>query len=633
MYRAHFFGLAVVAGLGFLIVSGWEAKAAPTTQFTVTVDVSAPAVYGLAALESLPPTTETVTFQTGGGPQTGTFTGPTLWTLLNTVGLQTPVVKNGVLRQYVIAAGSDGYASVFSAGELAPQFGGSNPQDLVAYQQNGAPLGSTGFARIVAAKDNFGGRYVSNLASLQVGTAPSNPSQGGAPTTQFSLSGAVQKPGVFTLPNLQALPATTETVTYLAGGTPVTATFTGVSLWTLLTDAGIITNPAIKNDILNYYVLATGSDGYEAIFSLGEFDPMFGGTGAPDLIAYMEDGAPLGADGFARVVVPGDNFGGRYVSNLVSLEVIDAVVPEPGSLLLLASGLIGLVLFRWKRAAMVLAGCIILTAVRCAWADVVVDIPALQDATLFGGSGANNSSSGPGTFVGADGQGRPKRGLIEFDVAAYVPPGATITGATLTLFLGMVAGTDTGGDQTPRTIRLYDLTTAWNGSVNGATGFPGPGFGGTGQGFPANIGDATWNYAKYNTVPWNTLGSGGDFASAESANTVVGENVNTGYSWGSNAQMVADVQAWLEGISPNDGWLLKSDAEAGQTTFRAFYTREGAIEQGVPQYAPDLTVSYLVPVPEPSSLAPTSLGVLTIIAFARRRSAPRTSPGLPVSSA
>jgi hypothetical protein len=45
--------------------------------------------------------------------------------------------------------------------------------------------------------------------------------------------------------------------------------------------AGIITNPAIKNDILNYYVLATGSDGYEAIFSLGELDPMFGGLECP----------------------------------------------------------------------------------------------------------------------------------------------------------------------------------------------------------------------------------------------------------------------------------------------------------------------------------------------------------------
>src|SRR3984893_12620474 len=494
MRRAVRAGFSGVFGLGILSLVMGQATGGPTTEFTVTGDVISPSTYDLAGLGSLPPTTETVTFQTMNGPQTGSFTGPTLWTLLNTVGLQTPAVKNGVLGQYVVAQGSDGYTSLFSLGELAPHFGGSNPQVLVAYQQNGAPLGSTGFARTVAAKDNFGGRYVSNLANLEVGTAPSNPSQGGGTTTQLSLSGAVRVPGVFTLASLESLPATTETVTYLAAGTPVTATFTGVSIWTLLTDAGIVTNPAIKNDILNYYVLATGSDGYEAIFSLGELDPMFGGTGAPDLIAYMENGAPLGADGFTRVVVPGDDFGGRYVSNLVSLQVIDAVVPEPGSLWLFATSLLAMALLVPRRAV-IGAGFVLFAAGPSAWADVIVNIPALQDATLFGGSVADNSSSGPGMFVGSDGQGRPKRGLIEFDIPAYVPSNSTITSAVLTLYLGQVAGSGGGssGDPTPRTIRLFDVTTAWAGSTNGTTGFPGPGFRGTGQGFPANIGDATWN--------------------------------------------------------------------------------------------------------------------------------------------
>src|SRR5215831_13193840 len=120
--------------LGFAAFSVPRSSATPTTEFTVTGNVTAPVTYTLSGLQALPPTTETVTFQTMSGPQTATFTGPTLWTLLNTVGLQTPAVKNGILRQYVIAEGSDGYTATFSLGELSPNFGGSNPQDLVAYQ-------------------------------------------------------------------------------------------------------------------------------------------------------------------------------------------------------------------------------------------------------------------------------------------------------------------------------------------------------------------------------------------------------------------------------------------------------------------------------------------------------------------
>jgi len=119
----------------------------------------------------------------------------------------------------------------------------------------------------------------------------------------------------------------------------VTATFTGVLLYSLLTTNGqsLITNPAVKNDVLREYVVATGSDGYKAVISLGEILPNFGGE--LDMIAYLQDGNPITADGFARLVVPGDKFGGRYVSNLVSLEVFNAApVPEVGTLGLMLAG-------------------------------------------------------------------------------------------------------------------------------------------------------------------------------------------------------------------------------------------------------------------------------------------------------
>jgi hypothetical protein len=272
-----------------------------------------------------------------------------------------------------------------------------------------------------------------------------------------------------------------------------------------------------------------------------------------------------------------------------------------------------------KLSVATILGCTVMTLANPASADIVT-IPASQDATLFGASAANNnSSSGPGMFVGSDGMSRPKRGLIEFNIPAFVPAGATITGASLSLVLGQVAG----ADATPRIIGLFDVTTNWAGGTNGTTGHPGPGFGGTGQGFTPNIGDVTWNFSQYNTIPWNTPGGGGDFASTESAATVVSQNLNTPYVWGSTPQMVADVQGWLDGSLPNFGWLLKNDSEGSPTTFRAFYTAEGAVEQGVPDFAPLLTVDFAVggTVPEPSTWAMMLLGFagLGFIGYRRAR--------------
>ena len=258
-------------------------------------------------------------------------------------------VKNSSLRNYVVAVGSDGYQAVFAGGEINPAFG--NRPYMAAYSDTGGQLGAggpDGFARMVVPGDNAGGRYVSNLVNLHAGTAPSLPGTGGGVSSQLTLTG-VANPGSYNLASLMSFPATTLTTTYTAGGTPVTDTYTGVSLWTLLTSAGLVLDPTIKNDVLRQYVVAVGSDGYEAIFSLGEIAPLFGNQ--MDLVAYADTGGQLGAggtDGFARMVVPADMAGGRYVSNLVELAVFDASVPEPATLALLLTSLFGTVVVRWQ---------------------------------------------------------------------------------------------------------------------------------------------------------------------------------------------------------------------------------------------------------------------------------------------
>src|SRR5262245_52330188 len=85
-------------------------------------------------------------------------------------------------------------------------------------------------------------------------------------------------------------------------------------------------------------------------------------------------------------------------------------------------------------------GCILITSTPSARADTII-LQALRDATLFGASPANNnSSSGPGMSVGSDNSSAPRRGLIAFDIASFVPAGSTITSASLSLVLGMVVG-------------------------------------------------------------------------------------------------------------------------------------------------------------------------------------------------
>ena len=151
------------------------------------------------------------------------------------------------------------------------------------------------------------------LAGLLACAGASAGPPAGAPSDQFTVTGAVTTTKTFDLAALKALPRVTATV----NGT----TWAGVSLWTLLDKSvGIANDPAVKNDGLAKIVVATGNDGYRAAFSLGELDPAFGNQ--PDLIAYEAGGKPIGPDGFARLVVPNDVKGGRYVARLVSLQVI-----------------------------------------------------------------------------------------------------------------------------------------------------------------------------------------------------------------------------------------------------------------------------------------------------------------------
>ena len=260
-----------------------------------------------------------------------------------------------------------------------------------------------------------------------------------------------------------------------------------------------------------------------------------------------------------------------------------------------------------------------------AWATTIT-IGDSKDATIFGASinegvpntegqnlPNNSNGAGPGLFAGGNGAEAPHRGLIAFDVAGNVPAGSVITDVQMTLYLGIVAGSggEPGqGDQTPRTISLFHLMADWG---EGTTGSTSTTIGGTGQGFPANSGDATWNARFFPTTLWTT--PGGDYRSMPSANLAVGSQFFAPQTWHSTPALVADVQGWLDAPSSNFGWILINADENDRQTHRGFFTKESLD----PAMHPQLEISYLAPVPVPAAVWLFGSGLGAVIGLARRK--------------
>ena len=156
-----------------------------------------------------------------------------------------------------------------------------------------------------------------------LGGVPGVHAQPGGYSRAFDVTGVVRHPARLTLADLERYPASALRVAFVAGSASTQAEFTGVPLWTLVSAAGVETDPRRKNDLLRKYVVVTGSDGYQAVIAVAEMLQDYGNQ--PILVAYRRDGATLGPDeGMARLVVPGDKRGGRYVDNIVRIEVRNA---------------------------------------------------------------------------------------------------------------------------------------------------------------------------------------------------------------------------------------------------------------------------------------------------------------------
>src|SRR3954465_12766424 len=151
-----------------------------------------------------------------------------------------------------------------------------------------------------------------------------------------------------------------------------------------------------------------------------------------------------------------------------------------------------------------------------------VSLTPSKDNSIFQ-SGATDSAGGsPGIHVGANSQGSPRRGLIAFDVAPAIPPGSTITAVQLRMYLGSTSNANAVS------IGLHKLSKDWGEGNAGASSLN---LTGTGNGFPASDGDATWRDAMLGSVAWSSPGADGDFNPVPSATAVVSGAIDLPQTW------------------------------------------------------------------------------------------------------
>src|SRR5215472_1328580 len=133
----------------------------------------------------------------------------------------------------------------------------------------------------------------------------------------ISVSGDVKQSLTLTAADLAAMPRA-KAVTDNNG---IQTTYEGVWLSDVLKKAGVPLGPGLRGAALAGYVLASASDGYQVVFSIGVLDPDM--TDGQLLLADTANGKPLfGENGAFRLVVPKDKRGARSVRLLTKIEVV-----------------------------------------------------------------------------------------------------------------------------------------------------------------------------------------------------------------------------------------------------------------------------------------------------------------------
>ncbi|CAM2070706.1 DNRLRE domain-containing protein [Sulfidibacter corallicola] len=202
--------------------------------------------------------------------------------------------------------------------------------------------------------------------------------------------------------------------------------------------------------------------------------------------------------------------------------------------------------------------------------QIEITLTPSRDNTLYESpSGDLSNGAGDHFFAGTTNGGLVRRGLVAFDIAGNLPPGAQIQSVQLRM---NVSRTVSGAVD----VGLHRVTSDWGQGASDADGEEG-------GGATPQANDATWIHTFFPNQFWDN--PGGDFAPTASSSIAVSGNGE--YTWGSNPALVGDVQAWVDGGAPNFGWVLVGDESTSRTA-----KRFDSVENPTAAQRPQLTIVY-----------------------------------------
>lgn len=215
-------------------------------------------------------------------------------------------------------------------------------------------------------------------------------------------------------------------------------------------------------------------------------------------------------------------------------------------------------------------------------AETVV-LPPVADTTLIEVAPNNNLGGQLFANAGTTQNFTKNRALFRFDVPESVPPGATITSASVAF---EVTKQPVDG-YAPANFALYRVLRPWGEGVQTAAQGASPGLGA-----PATLNEATWDHRfALTTNTWAAPGGAADidYAGTPSSTTSVYGVGDSPYVFPAESALVADVQYWLDHPQSNFGWMLICQTESENFTARRFGSRENTNK------SPFLTIQFIPP--------------------------------------